>query len=206
MDRLASLRAFREWLRTVGSAAVSLVRSVTAGDRSSASLGFAARVAAVGLLAFVPALHSTPVDVDNQLKALDELVERQEYSTALSRFRALSVEPDRGVAWLRRHAKTGHALIQIELAVRLLDSELEESLHWYAKGTLVRILDASECGKSGQPLMPDPRVERVRIAAVANPAVLFKASIQALEWEESLRERPSPWWVCRSGDPEKRKS
>ena len=152
-------------------------------------------------IGFVLAGGATGGDYDAALQALDRLVERQEYTRAVIGIRRIEMDTERRIAWLRRHAETGHPPLQNELAIELLDRDLVASLKWFARGRLARILDAAECRAAGVSKFPDPPLERVRIAAVANPDLLLKASDEAIEWATGTFKRPSSRWICGSREP-----
>jgi hypothetical protein len=152
----------------------------------------------LAVLLFCPASRASIDQGTKALEALAPLVEKLEYEHVIRRLRALHSDPAAKVSWLRRYAEEGHPPLQSELAIELLDSDVAESLKWFTRGRLARVLDASECGMSADPLLPDKRLERVRQAAVARPAMLLEASKRAMEWAVTTNARVSSRWLCGS--------
>lgn len=105
--------------------------------------------------------------------------------------------------WLITRAPRGIPPFQYEMARRIKLGELPGSVvGWFAKGYVVRSLDAAECSNRSQ--NPNDMALRTLYSSLADialkqPAAYAEALEQAIEWEGKREIKPSSEWICTMG-------
>ena len=153
----------------------------------------------LALVPLAPGLSSRPAASPAPhplLVPLEAMVQRKEYRFAISRSRDVPLPPDVRVAWLRGYAEAGLPPFQSELAIHVIDADLDEGLKWYARGRLAAALDSAECGAAPGPIVPSKEEDRVNLLGVANPERLLKAVDEAHAWVTAGVGVQSAEWIC----------
>jgi len=108
------------------------------------------------------------------------------------------------VEWLRANAETVPSPLLLELAQRLLATDANEAMRWYATFRLLMTYDAARCadptaagGSGGAAVLAlYPSLTR---HAEEHPAVWREANKSARNWARVRQIRSSPMWLCASG-------
>lgn len=117
----------------------------------------------------------------------------------LSLYKKDFLEPNE-LTWLYSRAFQGIPPLQYELSRRIHQGLLPgSSVEWFAKGYVLRSLDAAECSKGT--LNPGDMVLRTLYAplhdlALKNPSVYADELERAIEWEAKRSNRASSKWIC----------
>lgn len=104
------------------------------------------------------------------------------------------------LSWLFRKAHLGEPPFQYELARRVQQGILPGSvIEWYAKGYVIRSLDAAECSTSEQ--NPADMAIRtlyapLRDLALSQPGVYADELERAIDWEAKRPLKRSSKWIC----------
>ena len=168
-------------------AAYALAVAVAGGHLPSAH----AQAAAATMIA-------SAAEVDPRLRAFEALIAGRHVREAIEESRKADLPQEVRLAWLRTHAQQGLPPFQSELAIHLLDADLDQALMWYARGYLATELDSAACAIGSGLRVPTKEEERVRLAGVANPERLLKAVDAAMAWAAAGVGVMQPGWRCEA--------
>ena len=109
--------------------------------------------------------------------------------------------PNEVSLWLDAKAEEGVPPFQYEVSRRLIATNFEQGVKWYARAFIARSMDLSQCrDKNRNPV----RMVIGTLYAPVQDQVLTKRSMygqaleEAIKWEQSRKTKPTPHWICGS--------